>query len=97
MTNHVHSLWKPIKGPVYNWPLTLCDRRTVDHSRQAIPMDVLTPDCEIEIARLLYDPEHKWYYFKGQATNEATVFMQADSENPNAGRTSLLLESNWLM
>ncbi|GIJ83201.1 hypothetical protein Asppvi_001720 [Aspergillus pseudoviridinutans] len=55
LTLHFTSLWKPIRGPVYDFPLTLCDRRTVDYASQATAMDIVTRDYVNENARIYFD------------------------------------------
>ncbi|THV54879.1 hypothetical protein BGAL_0018g00350 [Botrytis galanthina] len=77
------SLWKPIKGPVYDFPLTLCDRRTVDYESQTTAMDVVTHNFANENARVYFDEKHEWYYWHGLQVDEVIAFVQADSAAEN--------------
>ncbi|KAM3507997.1 hypothetical protein MY11210_006919 [Beauveria gryllotalpidicola] len=79
----VINLWKPIKGPVYDFPLTLCDRRTVDHASQTTPMDIVTHNYINENTRVYFDEKHKWYYWYGLEVDEVIAFIQADSAAEN--------------
>ncbi|KAM3440640.1 hypothetical protein MY4824_002088 [Beauveria thailandica] len=79
----VINLWKPIKGPVYDFPLSLCDRRTVDYASQTTPMDIVTHNYINENTRVYFDEKHKWYYWYGLEVNEVIAFIQADSAAEN--------------
>ena len=79
----LNSLWKPIKGPVYDFPLTLCDRRTVDYATQTTAMDVVTHNFANENTRVYFDEKHEWYYWHGLQVDEAIAFIQADSKAEN--------------
>lgn len=83
LTLHFTSLWKPIRGPVYDFPLTLCDRRTVDYASQATAMDIVARDFANENTRIYFDEKHKWYYWHGLQVDEVIAFIQADSEAEN--------------
>ncbi|KAK3938184.1 hypothetical protein QBC46DRAFT_410447 [Diplogelasinospora grovesii] len=76
----VINLWKLIKGPVYNFPLTLYDRRTVNFPSQTTAMDIVHRNYINENTRVYFDEEHKWYYWHGLQANEVIAFIQADSE-----------------
>lgn len=77
------SLWKPIRGPVYDFPLTVCDRRTVDYASQTTAMDIVTRDYLNENTRIYFDEKHKWYYWHGLQVDEVIAFVQADSQAEN--------------
>lgn len=83
LTLHFTSLWKPIRGPVYDFPLTLCDRRTIDYASQATAMDIITSDYINENTRIYFDEKHKWYYWHGLQVDEVIAFIQADSQAEN--------------
>ena len=83
LTLHFTSLWKPIREPVYDFPLTLCDRRTVDYASQATAMDIVTRNFANENTRIYFDEKHKWYYWHGLQVDEVIAFIQADSEAEN--------------
>ncbi|KAJ5588641.1 hypothetical protein N7537_011319 [Penicillium hordei] len=77
------SFWKPIRGPVYDFPLTLCDRRTINYASQATAMDIVTSDYVNENTRIYFDEKHKWYYWHGLQVDEVIAFIQADSQAEN--------------
>lgn len=77
--NFDHSVWAPIRGPVQDWPLALCDASSLNpHSLHA--GDVVFQDFQTENLLLEYHPQHQWYYASEQMPNEAWVFLQGDSK-----------------
>lgn len=73
------SIWKPLKGPLNDWPLTFCDASTVHKSMDLEAADLLYPKLATENFQVYHRPEHKWYYLSGQTTSELIIFRQADS------------------
>jgi len=78
------SLWKPIKGPLNDWPLSLCDARTVDWRKDIVPGDVVFDDFVTENIKVYHDPAHKWYYLPDQQISEALIFKSSDSVHSTA-------------
>ena len=77
------NLWRPLVNSVQNFPLALCDARSVDMD------DVLAtvrqaPNHTGEILLATYSPGHRWYYFSNMTSDEVLVFKTFDSET--AGR-----------
>lgn len=88
---YTYSLWKPIKGPLNDWPLGLCDTRSVDFHRDTIASDVVFDGFVTENLQIMHSPEFKWYYLPDHNTWEALIFKSADSEEgkgsaPGKGR-----------
>ena len=73
------SIWKPLKGPLNDWPLTFCDASTVQKDVDLEAADLLYPDLATENFQVYHRPEHKWYYLSSQTPSELIVFLQADS------------------
>ena len=75
-----YSIWKPLRGPVENSPLALCDRRTV-RAEECIANDIVSDlnATATETYHLHHSPHHKWYYISGQTDEEAWIFQQTDS------------------
>lgn len=76
----MHSFWKPIQGPVYDWPLTVCDSRTVDYDSDTVAMDVVAQAYTNENTRISHNASHRWYYWDALMENEAVLFLQSDSD-----------------
>ncbi|KAG8667967.1 hypothetical protein FPOAC1_012809 [Fusarium poae] len=78
------NLWKPIKGPLNDWPLGLCDARSLDFETDTIPSDIVFDDFFTENLQVLYSSNLQWYYLPDQETWEALIFKSADSEKSQA-------------
>jgi hypothetical protein len=83
----ISSLWKPIKGPLNDWPLGLCDARSLDFETDTIPSDIVFDDFFTENLQVLYSSNLQWYYLPDQETWEALIFKSADSEKSQAPGT----------
>ena len=63
------NLWRPISHPADDWPLALCDHRSVD-PKDIVPVRFLYPDREGETLGVRYNPNHKWKYVSGLTPEE---------------------------
>ncbi|KAF9027203.1 hypothetical protein BDZ89DRAFT_1113497 [Hymenopellis radicata] len=68
------NIWRPLRGPVVDVPLAVCDARTVD----AADMD-LTSDRHGGGYFIRQNPKMKWSYIRNQTPDEILVFRQFDS------------------
>ena len=73
------NIWRPIKGPVLDAPLALCDARSVA-ADDLIVSDVHYATRTGEIYLASHSPRHRWSYFSAMQPHEALVFKQFDSE-----------------
>jgi len=72
------NVWKPLKGPLRDWPLAVCklDSLEEDDLRK---IDMKHPEDTLESFRLHYNPTQRWGYFKEQEPSEMIIFKSADS------------------
>ena len=73
------SIWMPLKGPVRDWPLAVCDPKSVDIARDIEPADLVYPRYIIETCQLYWSSTHRWLYLSDQQPYEALVFVQSES------------------
>ena len=73
------NVWRPIKGPVVDAPLALCDARSVA-AADLVASDVHYPLRTGEIYLVAHSPRHRWSYFPEMQPHEALVFRQFDSD-----------------
>ncbi|KAG2363235.1 hypothetical protein BDR07DRAFT_1460428 [Suillus spraguei] len=73
------NLWRPISHPAEDWPLALCDYRSVDFEKDLVPVALLYPDREGETFGVKYNPNHQWKYLKGMTPEEFVLIKCADS------------------
>ena len=64
------NLWRPIAVPAFDWPLNLCDYRSVDAKEDIFPVSLIYPDREGEVYLLKHNPKHQWKYLKGMSPDE---------------------------
>ncbi|KAI4595982.1 hypothetical protein KJ359_006274 [Pestalotiopsis sp. 9143b] len=79
------NLWKSLQGPGNDWPLALCDRRTVDYDVDLMGQDMVSFDRVTENAKVYHSPRHDWYYLDEMRDDEVLVFQQFNSEVEGGG------------
>lgn len=79
------NVWRPIRGPLEEAPLAVCDARTIDLD-DLIASDLIYPDKVGETYNLSYNPKHRWYYFPNMLKNEALLIKCFDSDKSVWGR-----------
>ncbi|TFK23985.1 hypothetical protein FA15DRAFT_680897 [Coprinopsis marcescibilis] len=73
------NLWRPISHPALDWPLAVCDYRSVDSQKDTIPVVLVYPDLEEEAYGVAHNPAHKWKYVRGMTPEEAILIKCFDS------------------
>ena len=64
------NLWRPINHAAWDWPLALCDYRSIDVQKDLVPTTLRYPDRDGETLSVRYNPNHKWKYLKGMEPDE---------------------------
>jgi hypothetical protein len=73
------SIWRPLFGPLKDWPLAVCDFRSLDASRDLIASDNILPHTVGETYNVLHNKQHEWYYLRDQIPTEILIFKSFDS------------------
>ncbi|KAG1862571.1 hypothetical protein DFJ58DRAFT_775811 [Suillus subalutaceus] len=42
------DIWRPISHAAVNWPIALCNSRSVDFEKDSVPVALIYADCESE-------------------------------------------------
>ncbi len=79
------NVWRPISGPVQEWPLAVCDARTMVQ-KDFVPTYRLYPDRTGEIYTITYNPDHRWYYFPLMEQSEVILLKGFDSLDDGRAR-----------
>jgi len=74
------NIWKPLKGPLNEWPLAVCSSATVNPTIDLEAADLLYPDLATENYQVYYRPEYRWYYLSDHRPDELIVFKQSDTQ-----------------
>lgn len=83
------TIWKPLRGPLHDYPLALCDKQSVDFKQDLEPQDIVDRDEVLENVHVYHRAKHTWCYLKGQTDNELLVFRQADTMGSKFGELYL--------
>src|SRR5690349_82962 len=81
------NVWRPIRGPVLDSPLALCDARSFTDD-DLIASDLVYRHVRGETSSVAFRPEHRWYYFSEQQVDEALLIRVHDSANDGRARLS---------
>ncbi|KAG1835489.1 hypothetical protein EV424DRAFT_1524014 [Suillus variegatus] len=73
------NLWRPISHAAVDWPLALCDFRSVDYEKDLVPVALVYPDREGETFGVKYNPNHRWKYMKSMTPEEFVLIKCFDS------------------
>jgi hypothetical protein len=82
------NLWRPLVDPVEDYPLALCDARSVN------PLDLIdaerrAPNHIGEIQLAVHAPGQRWYYFPEMRPHEVLLFKTFDSKGGGVNPCSI--------
>src|SRR6201999_1851216 len=66
----VINLWRPIRGPLRDSPLAMCDAST-GAAADLVASDLIYPNRSGETYSVRFNPEHRWFYIPEMTTDEA--------------------------
>ncbi len=81
------NVWRPIRGPLQDTPLAVCDASTIAPG-EVVVADLVYPDWTGETWGFLFNPKHRWFYFPNLQRNEAIVLKCYDSKEDGRARFS---------
>ena len=75
------NLWRPLLGPVRNYPLALCDYSSVNPATDLVRTRLRFPPWlkVRENYSVTYSPRHRWYYWSALSPDEFLAFKCYDS------------------
>ena len=79
------NLWRPIRGPLQDAPLAVCDARTVKFD-ELVGADLVYPNRVGETYSVKYSPEHRWFYVPEMTADEILLLKCFDSETDGRAR-----------
>ncbi|KAF2434684.1 hypothetical protein EJ08DRAFT_426532 [Tothia fuscella] len=78
------QVWRPIAGPVLDWPLGVCDRNSVDEAIDLVSTDNVWTHMVAETYNLFHNPKHLWYFVSKQIESDALLFKGFDNMDGKA-------------
>jgi hypothetical protein len=79
------NLWRPIRGPLRDAPLAVCDAQSVAPG-DLVPSDLVYRDRTGETYGVTYNPAHRWYYVPEMQPDEVLLLKCFDSETDGRAR-----------
>jgi hypothetical protein len=79
------NLWRPIRGPLLDMPLAVCDASTVK-PEHLIPTDLIYRDRVGEVYSVVYDAGHRWHYVPQMEADEVLLLKCYDSKTDGRAR-----------
>lgn len=83
----VINFWRPIRGPVLDTPLAVCDARTVAPG-DLIASDLVFEDRVTEVYSVVHNPAHCWYYAPEMRTDEVLLVKCSDTKRDDCAQSS---------
>ncbi len=81
----VINLWRPIRGPLRDAPLAVCDARSVA-PRDLVPSDLVYKNRVGETYAVTFNPAHQWFYVPEMQPNEALLLKCFNSATDGRAR-----------
>jgi hypothetical protein len=81
----VINLWRPIRGPLYDAPLAVCDAKSVDPA-DLVSSDLVYRDRVGETYSVTYNSAHGWYYVPEMRRDEALLLKCCDTLDDGRAR-----------
>jgi len=81
----VINVWRPIRGPVQESPLAVCDARSIAPG-DWVESDLKYRDRTGEVYSITFSPPHRWFYFPRMQRNEALLLKCYDSSADGRAR-----------
>jgi hypothetical protein len=79
------NVWRPIRGPLEDAPLALCDARSVS-PEDLVATDLLYTDRVGETYNVRHNIAHRWFYAPRMRPDEVLMFRCYDSMNDGRAR-----------
>jgi hypothetical protein len=79
------NIWRPIRGPLLDTPLAVCDAATVK-PEQLVASDLIYPTRVGETYSVTFDPAHRWFYVPRMRADEVLLLKCYDSKTDGRAR-----------
>ena len=81
------QVWRPIRHPVESSPLAMCDARSIALD-DLVVSERRYPNRVGQTYAIVYNPNHRWFWFPRMRRDEAIVFKVFDSSKDGRARWS---------
>ncbi|CAF3747127.1 unnamed protein product [Rotaria sp. Silwood1] len=75
------NVWRPLKNPVYDYPLAVADFRSIDVLNDLVPTTLIYPPPipNGETYSVMHNPQHRWCYWSKMTPDEVMFLKCYDS------------------
>ncbi|KND90092.1 hypothetical protein TOPH_05322, partial [Tolypocladium ophioglossoides CBS 100239] len=73
------QVWRPLRGPVVDWPLAVCDSNSINKESDLVATDNVWSYAVFETYNVLHNPKHAWYYISKQTSEDVLLFKGFDN------------------
>lgn len=81
------NVWRPIRGPVIDTPLAVCDATSMG-PEDFVPTDLVYEDRVGEIYSVAHNAAHRWFYFPEMQPDEVMLLKCYDADRDRARFTA---------
>jgi hypothetical protein len=81
----VINVWRPIRGPLRDAPLAVCDAQSVAF-QDFVATELVYPDRTGETYGVTHNPAHRWFYVPDMSPDEALLLKCYDSAEDGTAR-----------
>jgi len=89
------NVWRPIRGPVRDYPLAVADYRTIKYDTDLQATDFIYPHRKGETFSVRYGDHQKWYYISNQEPDDV-ILLKCYESDVVPGRARLTPHSAFL-
>ncbi|KAI1205233.1 uncharacterized protein F4807DRAFT_291240 [Annulohypoxylon truncatum] len=89
------NLWRPLSGPIKDWPLAVCDYSSIDH-RDMIATDMIFPHYDGEVFSMIHNKNQRWFYLSDQNPDELWLLKCAETDQ-SVGMAKLCAHGSFRM
>ncbi|MBX6324296.1 MAG: methyltransferase [Rhodospirillaceae bacterium] len=79
------NLWRPIRGPVEESPLAVCDAGTIEPG-DLVATSLVYRDRVGEVYSVTFSPRHRWFFFPRMERDEVLLIKCCDSAEDGTAR-----------
>ena len=74
------SVWRPLTGPLHDWPLAVCDYTSMNPEQDLVRCDSVYPHKITETYDVFRREKHRWFYLADMGVDEMVIFKSFDSK-----------------
>ncbi len=78
-TSDINRAWRPLRGPVVDWPLAVCDSTSVDKESDLVETDNVWSYGVSETYNVTHNPKHRFYFLSQQTIEDVILFKGFDN------------------